>query len=263
MMRGPSILTVNPGIMACLDGLKSFYADIDPDALFVEAAPGGPGSPRAETARFVFDGVARIMTENLDDGARRLERLIAIGRDAAFSPDALLARLLESPALPDPPPEALEGAQDGSIFVFFAIYFARPFLKRRALLRGGDGAGGGFCPGCASPPSLAFIVKEPEGGRILWCHRCDSRWTFPRMACPLCGAREQGTIGAITIEGEGLWSLSTCDACRGYLKTYDERPAPSGLEADEDKLLWSSVLLDVVAQREGYKERSGSIRPAV
>jgi len=252
-----SLLILDGKVTACLRQLKSYYATLDGDFLFNPAGEDGRLDPSDEAARQVYERVSSIIGETLGSRSEGLAAVAEAGRSGALEPRQLLDDLLKNPdgpALPDD----LNGKASEPLALFFSVYFARPFLKHRARRRSapatGDTAGTGLCPFCDSRPSLAFIVKEPEGQRQLWCHHCDERWPFGRTACPFCGNGRQGTTGYLSIEGEGIWTIGTCEACRRYIKTYDERGAPGGVRVDADQLLWSSVVLDLAAQKHGYRE---------
>lgn len=252
-----SILILDDKVTSCLRKLKSYYATLDGDFLFKPAGEDGRLHPSDEAAREVYERVASIMDETLGTRSEGLAAAAEAGGTGSLEPRRCLDDLLRTPDGPAVP-DGMQGEAGGPLALFFAVYFARPFLKHRARRRPatppGENALTGRCPSCASRPSLAFIVKEPEGQRQLWCHRCDERWSFGRTDCPFCGNDKQGTTGYLSIEGEGIWTIGTCEACRRYIKTYDERGEPGGILVDADQLLWSSVILDLAAQKHGYRE---------
>jgi len=107
----------------------------------------------------------------------------------------------------------------------------------------------GMCPCCGSPPGFADLVED--GRRQLVCYVCDTRWTFARLACPLCGHRESDDLVRLIAEGadEG-YAISACRACRGYIKEIDRRARWSaGSPIVED---WGTPHLDLIAHRQQY-----------
>lgn len=166
-----------------------------------------------------------------------------LARRAAFAPDeaflnSLSGRLAMSP-------EAL---------LFLGRVLAAPFVAE-AVRRLKEGVGtalpesSGCCPYCGSPPGLCKLRRE-DGRRILFCSLCGESWEFARMACPFCGnGRALGVLSPGS--DEGRW-IETCEHCRGYLKTLDERKLP----ADETLVplveAVATLYLDLIAEKEGY-----------
>jgi len=256
-----SILILDDDVTSCLRELKAYYATLDGDVLFGPAGRNGHPRPSDQAARDVCERVAAIIVETLGPRSEGLAAVAEAVRSGALEPRRYLDDLMHGPDAPAVP-DGLRGRASEPLAFFFSVYFARPFMKkrpRRPAPDPGDTERAGRCPSCASPPSLAFIVKEPEGRRQLWCHRCDERWPFVRTACPFCGNSRQGTTGYLSIEGEGIWTIGTCEACRRYIKTYDERGTPGGILVDADQLLWSSVVLDLAAQKHGYREPADQV----
>jgi FdhE protein len=56
------------------------------------------------------------------------------------------------------------------------------------------------------------------------------------------------------VEGEGGLRIDYCEACRGYLKTYDGEGSENVLLAD-----WTSLHLDVIACDRGLKRLAASL----
>ena len=107
----------------------------------------------------------------------------------------------------------------------------------------------GLCPCCGASPGCAELLED--GKRQLACHLCNTRWTFSRLICPLCGNRRSDDLVRLIAEGadEG-YAITACGACRGYLKEIDRRARwNAGSAIVED---WGSPHLDLVAHRQGY-----------
>jgi len=273
-----SLLIVDEKVSACIQKIKSFYSTLDKNKLFLSSEHNGHPHPAKEAVSQVYEGVASIIEETLGSRFEKIKEILHENGNEKFQPQTYLAKLLQTSDLP-PVPEFLKGTENEPIMIFFAVYFARPFMKELArrgfsFLSDENLTNTGLCPYCTSRPSLSFILKaqeggerrsnelQPEGQRELWCHRCDFRWKFPRTTCPFCGNSEENTIGYLAIEGEPVWSISTCEACKGYIKTYDERALPQGSVVDEDQIFWSSVIFDILAQKNGYHESESKILSA-
>jgi len=71
--------------------------------------------------------------------------------------------------------------------------------------------------------------------------------------CPFCQADTQ-RLSAVTVEGEWGLRIDYCEACRGYLKTYNGQGDEQVLLAD-----WTSLDLDVVARDRGLKRLATSL----
>lgn len=107
----------------------------------------------------------------------------------------------------------------------------------------------GLCPCCGASPGCAELLED--GKRRLACHLCDTRWTFSRLICPLCGNRDSDDFVRLIAEGadEG-YAITACGACRAYIKEIDRRARwNAGSAIVED---WGSPHLDLIAHRQGY-----------
>jgi FdhE protein len=109
----------------------------------------------------------------------------------------------------------------------------------------------GHCPVCGSPPGLARLVGE-EGRRVLCCSLCGQQWAFARRACPYCGNKDQQSLGVLVVEDQEDRRIEVCDACKGYIKTIDERRLPAGEEVIPLVEETATLHLDLLAEKEGY-----------
>jgi FdhE protein len=110
------------------------------------------------------------------------------------------------------------------------------------------------CPMCGSAPALAQLLgTDPGRMRFLVCGCCRTRWRYSRTACPFC-EKDDRRLNVLAVDGEAGLRLDVCEACTGYLKTYDG-------QGDEDVLLldWTSLHLDVLAQDRGLERRAASL----
>lgn len=106
----------------------------------------------------------------------------------------------------------------------------------------------GFCPICGGSPDLAFLDKE-RGARWLLCSRCDTRWLFQRIECPVCGTQDQNALAYFT-EDKGLYRLYVCDKCKCYLKAIDLRQTENEVLLPLERFF--TLDLDAQARDKGY-----------
>jgi len=90
--------------------------------------------------------------------------------------------------------------------------------------------------------------------RILRCGYCRSHWNYPRVACPFCENSDDRQLGHLVVEGEPVLRIDYCEACGGYLKTYQGGGNERLFLAD-----WRSLHLDVIARDRGFKRLAGSL----
>ena len=111
-----------------------------------------------------------------------------------------------------------------------------------------------YCPTCGSLPAMAQLVGvDPGRMRLLSCGCCGTRWQFKRTGCPFCETDSQ-RLASVTIEGEPGLRIDHCEACGGYLKTYDGHGNETLLLSD-----WSSLHLDLIAHDRGLKRLAASL----
>ncbi len=109
----------------------------------------------------------------------------------------------------------------------------------------------GYCPVCGSPPAMAYLRKD-DGKKILWCRFCGTKWSFLRLKCPFCSNEDQQTLRYFFANENDPHRVYTCDKCKKYVKTIDQRKRK---EEDDLDLKWENLAtldLDFMAQREGY-----------
>ncbi len=112
-----------------------------------------------------------------------------------------------------------------------------------------------YCPTCGSRPSMAQLVgTDPGRLRLLACGCCKTRWRYQRTGCAFCHEQNDHRLAVLAVEGEGGLRIDYCEACRGYLKTYDGEGSENLLLAD-----WTSLHLDVIACDRGLKRLAASL----
>jgi FdhE protein len=187
--------------------------------------------------------------------ANHPERLQALAAAAAFEPDV---RALESLA------RGWGVLVDALLFVGRAL--AAPCVAEAVRARTVNGgkrtreAATHRCPACGSAPSVARL-RRADGRRLLTCGLCGSEWEAVRLACACCGTQEQALLSVLRLgDADARW-VETCDGCKGYIKTVDERRLPEGevvLPIVEES---ATLHLDFLAEREGYIRRVPYVLP--
>ncbi|HYU18406.1 MAG TPA: formate dehydrogenase accessory protein FdhE [Chloroflexota bacterium] len=111
----------------------------------------------------------------------------------------------------------------------------------------------GYCPVCAAWPTLAEL-RGLERLRWLRCGRCGGSWTYAESRCPFCGTHDHRALGYLAPEADReSRRATTCDECRGYLKSITSL---GPLAADEVGVKDLTTLeLDVAAVERGYARR--------
>ena len=111
-----------------------------------------------------------------------------------------------------------------------------------------------YCPMCGTPPAMAQLVgTDPGRQRFLCCGCCWTRWRYRRTDCPFCETDEHRHM-TMAIEGEGKLRIDYCEACGGYLKTYNGEGSEAVFLAD-----WTSIHLDIIARDRGFKRLAASM----
>lgn len=132
--------------------------------------------------------------------------------------------------------------------------FLRPVVAAFAKWRNEERWHRSHCPTCGSPPAMARLFGEEHGRtRFLVCGACTTQWRYPRSCCPFC-ERDTHRLAVISIENESGLRIDWCEACRGYLKTWNGSGDEALLLAD-----WSSLHLDLLALERGLKRTAGSL----
>ncbi|MGQ9572114.1 MAG: formate dehydrogenase accessory protein FdhE [Dehalococcoidia bacterium] len=150
--------------------------------------------------------------------------------------------------------EGEEVGLDGNLLAFIFNNALRPFLRAQAealSVRVNDSAWyRGRCPVCGGEPDLAALERE-SGRRRLLCSRCDSEWTFRRVACPFCDNDDPSQL-AYYLSEDRVYRLSVCEQCHRYLKTIDLRQIAGERLLPAERIL--TVAMDVAALNAGYGE---------
>jgi FdhE protein len=111
-----------------------------------------------------------------------------------------------------------------------------------------------YCPTCGSASAMGHLVgSDPGRQRFLCCGACGSRWRYRRTQCPFCESDSQ-RLAVLAVQGEAGLRIDYCEACKGYLKTYDGQ----GDEAVQ-LLDWTSLHLDLLARDRGLERMAASL----
>jgi FdhE protein len=112
-----------------------------------------------------------------------------------------------------------------------------------------------YCPACGALAAMAQLVDADPGRlRFLSCGCCRSRWRFRRTGCPFCQSEDDHRLAVVAVEGESGLRIDYCEACSGYVKTYEGQGSESVLLSD-----WTSLHLDIIALDRGLKRYAGSL----
>jgi formate dehydrogenase accessory protein FdhE len=106
-----------------------------------------------------------------------------------------------------------------------------------------------YCPFCGGAPVCSYLQQaEPRGQRMLVCSRCLYEWPFRRLRCPECGSEQDGVFSPVQAERYPAMRLDTCENCRCYLKTADEREDGHVVALVDDI---ATLALDLWAEEQG------------
>lgn len=106
-----------------------------------------------------------------------------------------------------------------------------------------------YCPICGQKSSISRL-RPGDGSRMLYCSHCNTEWKYRMLYCPHCDNDDPASLNIITIEGNEIDQIYTCEKCKGYLKTINER----NVQGSSNMLVESArtFFLDLLAEREGY-----------
>jgi FdhE protein len=215
-----------------------------------------------------FDGPAlRDLFEALVRAARagsRASSQLGALADAARDDPVLLERLAETAAFPAHHSPMQEMADSLGVSApalrLVGRLLASPYLVEARLRRGPvpeldarslEGPEACRCPACGSPPSLAVLCGD-DGRRRLICGLCGEAWMAPRLCCAACGIRDPTRLGTLAAGADDARWAETCDGCRRYLKTVDQRRLPEGYAITRHAEEAASLFLDVMAEDAGF-----------
>ncbi|NMC28125.1 MAG: formate dehydrogenase accessory protein FdhE [Syntrophomonadaceae bacterium] len=106
-----------------------------------------------------------------------------------------------------------------------------------------------ICPFCGSKPHFSRI-RGADGRRFMFCDRCFTEWETRNIYCIHCGNDNPHSIQYLSVDGDMAYQVYTCEECKGYIKTYDERQ--KGQLNDLFIANFETVYLDMLAQEKGY-----------
>jgi FdhE protein len=225
--------------------LKSGFAVLDPDRIKVDRELSGALFLElcGIFVRFktLSDAQAGKLTEMYESGRLDVGDLILniVGQNSSYF-ETLAEDLSVSITVP----------------VYIAEHLAKPLLARCSEefdsaqeVTGGESRT--TCPLCGNEPIMGMLSDEREGKRLLHCSLCHTRWDYPRVVCAFCRHEEQEKMHFLHYEGDDVYRVNICEACKRYLKVVDERSC-----GGRTPVLWVEALmtanLDEMALKKGY-----------
>lgn len=219
------------------------------------------GRLRDRTRLIEFDDIvfdwsdARRLVRDAADLLRRFQlvgeddavHMTALVRDAAALP-ALLRAWYDAPVGAAPANGDVETGPSASQVCLIAM---RPYLVRcaaavRTWLDQMTEASVA-CPVCGGDADFSAWTAR---GRDLICSRCTCRWAYPENRCPFCGDHEDRARKQFASQTR-TYRVEACDACRRYVKGFDERHAARPLILSVDAI--ATLPLDAAAMQLGYE----------
>lgn len=143
------------------------------------------------------------------------------------------------------------------LLIFTVDHALRPLIRMWAAPYQGTIAEAGFnvwdiatqCPFCGAKSHFCRI-RAADGRRYMFCDRCFTEWETRNVYCVHCGADNPHSIQYFSVEDDMAYQVYTCDECKGYIKTFDERQ--KGNKTDLFIANIETVYLDMLAQEKGY-----------
>ncbi len=143
------------------------------------------------------------------------------------------------------------------LMVFLFEHALRPFLRIYAAPYQGQLQEDTFqywdfpslCPVCGSKSHFSRL-RPIDNRRFMFCDRCFIEWEAKYLQCVHCGNDTPGTIKYLSIENDDVHQLYTCEKCKGYLKTYDEKQGGGSTDLFIANI--ETIYLDLLAQEKGY-----------
>jgi FdhE protein len=207
-----------------------------------------------EQYRTVFSALLEFMLETRPELKDTLEDVKVKTQNLDFSPyikDFLNDHLSTLAAL------AQEYKISQELLVFLFDHSIRPFLRLYALpyqeeLREETFQHWDFpniCPVCGSKSHFSRL-RPADNHRFMFCDRCFTEWESRYLLCVHCGNDTPGTIYYRSVENDDAYRIYTCEKCKGYLKTYDEKSGGSTIDLFIANI--ETIYLDMLAQEQGY-----------
>lgn len=106
-----------------------------------------------------------------------------------------------------------------------------------------------ICPFCGSRSHFSRL-RAADGRRFMFCEHCFTEWETRSLYCVHCGNDNPQSIQYLSVEDDLAYQLYTCDKCKGYIKSFDERQ--KGNKTDLFIANIETIYLDILAQEQGY-----------
>ncbi|MGI6648515.1 MAG: formate dehydrogenase accessory protein FdhE [Bacillota bacterium] len=108
-----------------------------------------------------------------------------------------------------------------------------------------------ICPICGHKARISRL-RPGDGSRLMFCTHCFTEWQYRHLFCPHCENEDPMSLNIITIEGDEVDQIYTCDKCKGYLKTINDKQG--GLSRNMLVESARTFFLDLLAEREGFSQ---------
>ena len=148
----------------------------------------------------------------------------------------------------DVPNELLIFTVDHALRPFIRLW-AEPYYSKIAADEFNSWSLATICPFCGSKSHFSRL-RAGDGRRFMFCDRCFTEWETRNIYCVHCGNNNPQTIQYLSVEDDTAYQVYTCQECKGYLKTFDERP--KGIKTDLFIANIETVYLDILAKENGF-----------
>lgn len=137
--------------------------------------------------------------------------------------------------------------------LFFAKALLQPYAEHLATVAETPHEGAPpICPFCGSPPQVAVLRPEGDGGKkSLICSLCSMEWTFRRLKCPNCGEENKDKLPVFVAEELDYIRVDACDTCHTYIKSVDMTKDGRAVPVVDEL---ATVSLNLWAQEKQYKK---------
>jgi len=133
----------------------------------------------------------------------------------------------------------------------------RPALPRRVPIWRADGRGCGTIR-LRRIAARLWVVPESRGENsgARWTapfdvRLCGTEWEAVRLSCAVAGRWIGTPSGSFRLDDADVRWIETCERCKGYVKTVDERKLPEGETVFPVVEEAATLHLDLLAEREG------------
>jgi len=240
--------------------LKTNYSPANMDVLKVLA---GSNKPVIKSVDFVFDNdmykdlyreLLILLKDYRHQIAGELDKILAKLDQLDFNllPNKFLEEdqqyFSELTACLDIPHELMMFTVDHALRPFLRLW-AEPYFSTIAADESGSWSLASICPFCGTKSSFSHL-RATDGHRFMFCDHCFTEWAIRNIYCVHCSNDNPNTIQYLSVENDSAYQIYTCEECKGYLKTFDERQ--KGDKTDLFIANIETIYLDMLAREKGY-----------